>query len=306
MVYENDIINLAIVNFKAVPGDKEANLNRMIGFSKAAAKRGADMIIFPEMALMGYGMFVDEEVPQEEKIRVTETVDGPSTKALEKVAKEKGIYIIFGMSEKLNENDTDIYNSAVVLGPEGLIGSYQKIHPYGSENMWCRRGEKPFMFDTEWGPISLGICYDNYQFPELARYYAWKGARLHLNPTASAEEFADEGASRHAWQRCYQPHLEYLVLTSSIYIASSNLTGWDWKNQIYWGGGSFVTGPKTNPYEEVECTTYIGEVEDYQEKLYVGTIDLTLATRHQCSDNPWGGGPDYRPSIYKKLFDEIG
>ena len=114
MAYENDIINIAVLNFKAAPGDKESNLKRMIGFSRAAAKRGAEMIIFPEMALMGYGMFIDEDVPQEEKIRVTETVNGPSTKALEAVAKEEGIYIIFGMSEKLKEEDTDIYKYRLI------------------------------------------------------------------------------------------------------------------------------------------------------------------------------------------------
>ena len=131
MAYESDIINVAVVNFKVAPGEKEVNLRRMMDMSRAAARRGADLILFPEMALMGYGMFIDESISQEEKIRVTETVNGPSTKALEHVAKEEGIYIIFGMSEKLAEEDTDIYNSAVVLGPEGLIGSYQKIHPYG-------------------------------------------------------------------------------------------------------------------------------------------------------------------------------
>ena len=303
MDYESDIINLAVVNFKVSSGNKEVNLKRMIGFARAAAKRGADLVMFPEMALMGYGMFIDENIPQEEKIRVTETVKGPSTKALEQVAIEEGIYIVFGMSEKFSEEDTTLYNSAVVLGPEGLIGSYQKIHPYGSENMWCARGETPLMFDTKWGPISLAICYDNYQFPELARYYVYKGARLHLNPTASAEEVPNEG-SRHAWKRCYAPHLEYLVLSSSVYIATSNLTGWD--HGVYFGGGSYVIGPKNNPFEEVEVTTYIGDLDDYQNSMHIGTIDLTMASRHQCVDNPWGGGPDYRPSIYKKLFDEIG
>ena len=304
MAYESDIINIAVVNFKVASGEKEVNLRRMMDMSRAAARRGADLILFPEMALMGYGMFIDESISQEEKIRVTETVNGPSTKALEQVAKEEGIYIIFGMSEKLAEEDTDIYNSAVVLGPEGLIGSYQKIHPYGSENMWCKRGETPFMFDTKWGPISLAICYDNYQFPELARYYAWKGARLHLNPTFFAEEVPNDG-SRNAWVRCYQPHLEYLVLTSSIYVATSNITGWDAAG-CYGGGGSMVVGPKTNAFEEVEVTTYIGDVNDQQVKVLIGTLDLSLANRHQCVDNPWGGGPDYRPSIYKKMFDEIG
>ena len=98
MAYESDIINIAVVNFKVASGEKEVNLRRMMDMSRAAARRGADLILFPEMALMGYGMFIDESISQEEKIRVTETVNGPSTKALEQVAKEEGIYIIFGMS----------------------------------------------------------------------------------------------------------------------------------------------------------------------------------------------------------------
>ena len=73
------------------------------------------------------------------------------------------MYIIFGMSEKRSEDAEDLYNSAVVLGPNGLVGSYQKIHPFGTENLWCKKGEDPFIFDTEWGPIGLGICYDSYR-----------------------------------------------------------------------------------------------------------------------------------------------
>ena len=159
------------------------------------------------------------------------------------------IEIVYGFPYKEKPEDTVIYNAAAVLGPEGFIGIYKKIHLYAVDNLWSAKGDEPFMFDTKWGPISLGICYDNYQFPELVRYYVWKGSRLHLNPTFAAEEVPNEG-SRYAWKRCYAPHLEYLVLTSSIFIASSNVTGWD------------------------------------------GSL--------------YGGGPDYRPGIYKKLFEEIG
>lgn len=303
MKYESDIINIAVVNFRISSEDKENNLRRMMDMSRAAKRRGADLILFPEMALTGYGMYIDESIPQKAKAATAETVNGPSVRAMEQVAKEEDMYIVFGMPEKLSEDSDKIYNSAVVLGPEGIIGSYQKIHPYGSENMWCEKGENPFMFDTKWGPISLGICYDNYQFPELVRYYVWKGARLHLNPTFAAQEVPNENA-HHAFIRCYAPHLEYLVLTSSIYVASSNITGWD--HGCYGGGGSMVIGPKTNPFEEVEVTTYIGDVSDQQGKIFIGTIDLSLANRHQCIDSPWCGEPDYRPSIYKKLFDEIG
>lgn len=302
-MYKNDIINLAVVNFKVAPGEPDVNLKRMAGMSKAAAKRGADLILFPEMALTGYGLFADENISQEEKAQYAETREGNSVKTLEQVAVEEGIYIVYGFPYKEKETDTVIYNSAAVLGPEGFVGIYKKIHLYAVDNLWSAKGDEPFIFDTKWGPISLGICYDNYQFPELVRYYVWKGSRLHLNPSFAAEEVPNEG-SRYAWKRCYAPHLEYLVLTSSIYIASSNITGWD--GSLYGGGGSFVIGPKTNAFEEVEVTTYIGDVDDYQNKVHIGTIDLTLANRHQCIDNPWGGGPDYRPDIYKKLFDEIG
>ena len=295
-----DIINLGVVNFKVATGDKQANLSRIKEYAIAAGKRGADMIVFPEMCLMGYDYFIDEKIDRSEKIAATETVNGPSVKVLEAVAKEYGMYIIFGMSEKRSEDAEDLYNSAVVLGPNGLVGSYQKIHPFGTENLWCKKGEDPFIFDTEWGPIGLGICYDSYQFPELVRYYVYKGARLYLNPTAVIEEIPNEG-SREAFRRCYTPHLEYSVLASSIYIASSNLTGYDATS--YFGGGSMIIGPKTNAFGEVDVTCYCGDDNNYQVGLFLETIDLSLGDRHQCIDNPCAGEPDFRPEIYKKFYE---
>ena len=295
-----DIINLGVVNFKVATGDKQANLSRIKEYAIAAGKRGADMIVFPEMCLMGYDYFIDEKSDRSEKIAATDTVNGPSVKVLEAVAKEYGMYIIFGMSEKRSEDAEDLYNSAVVLGPNGLVGSYQKIHPFGTENLWCKKGEDPFIFDTEWGPIGLGICYDSYQFPELVRYYVYKGARLYLNPTAVIEEIPNEG-SREAFRRCYTPHLEYSVLASSIYIASSNLTGYDATS--YFGGGSMIIGPKTNAFGEVDVTCYCGDDNNYQVGLFLETIDLSLGVRHQCIDNPCAGEPDFRPEIYKKFYE---
>ena len=297
-----DIMNIAVMNFKVWTGDKETNLAHIEEYTVAAAKRGADLVLFPEMCLMGYDYFIDETIPMEQKIAVTETAQGPSVKRIEKVAKDYGVYVIFGMSEKMSEDATDLYNSAVVLGPDGFIGTYQKIHPFGTENLWCKKGETPFMFDTEWGPIGLGICYDSYQFPELVRYYVYKGARLYLNPTAVIEEIPNEG-SREAFVRCYTPHLEYSVLASSVYIASANLTGYD--NASYFGGGSMVIGPKTNAFGAVDVVRYIGDDRDYQAKMFIGTIDLSLAVRHQCTVNPYAGTPDFRPEIYKKFYEDL-
>lgn len=299
MEYEKDIINVAVVNFKVNSGDKRNNLRRIIEFSTAAAKRGADLVLFPEMCLTGYAYYVNEAVSMKEKISMAETISGASCISIAKIAKEYGIYVVFGMAEKVEESSKGLYNCAVVIGPEGVIGSYQKLHPFDIENNWCLKGEKAFMFDTPWGPISLGICYDTYQFPELMRHYVANGSRLYLNPTAVIEEIPKEG-SRQAFINYYAPTLEYGVLCNTIFIASSNLTGYD--NTTYFGGGSAVIGPKITPFFETDVMYYAGSKDNVQESVEIATIDLSLAKRRLCVVNPITGNPDYRPEIYKKFL----
>lgn len=297
MESKNDILTVAVVNFKVAAGNKELNLSRIKGFSIAAAKRGADLVLFPELCLMGYDYFVNEDISLNDKIQATETIQGPSCKVLSQVAKEYGIYIVFGASEKKDSCDT-LYNSAIAIGPDGVIGSYQKIHPFDSENNYFTKGETPFMFDTPWGPISIGICYDTYQFPELMRYYVSKGSRLYLNPTAVIEEIPKEG-SRQAFINYYAPTLEYGVLCNTIFIASANLTGYDDTN--YFGGGSAVIGPKITPFFETDMTYYAGDKNNVQEAVSIATIDLSLAGRRLMDDTGAAGEPDYRPELYRKF-----
>ena len=78
-------------------GDKETNLAHIEEYTVAAAKRGADLVLFPEMCLMGYDYFIDETIPMEQKIAVTETAQGPSVKRIEKVAKDYGVYVILSL-----------------------------------------------------------------------------------------------------------------------------------------------------------------------------------------------------------------
>lgn len=299
MEYKKDIINVATVNFKVNAGNKENNLRRIIEFSAAAAKRGVDLVLFPEMCLTGYEYYTNNDIDMKEKVIMAETINGPACTNLAKIAKQYGIYIVFGMAEKLEEDSKALYNSAVAIGPNGVIGSYQKIHPFDSENNWCLKGEKPFMFDTPWGPISIGICYDTYQFPELMRYYVSKGSRLYLNPTAVIEEIPKEG-SRQAFINYYAPALEYGALCNTIFIASANLTGYD--DKLYFGGGSCIIGPKITPFFETDITYYAGNKDNVQESIYIATIDLSLARRRLCINNECTGTADYRPEIYKKFL----
>ena len=155
------------------------------------------------------------------------------------------------------------------------------------------------MLNTPWGPISVGICFDTYQFPELQRYYAGKGSRLYLNPTAVLEEIPKEG-SRQAFINYYAPTLEYGVLCNTIFVASANLTGMDQDN--YWGGGSCIIGPKINPFFETDMVYYAGNKDNVQEGVYIETIDLSLAVRPLFQDSKFTGVPDYRPELYKQFL----
>ena len=296
MEYEKDIITVAVVNYQVASKEKEINVRRIVGFAEAAAKRGADLVLFPELCVMGYDYYIDNNIYKAEKVKTTETLDGDTCKAVSEIAKKYGIYIVFGMAEKKTADSEEIYNSAVAIGPDGVLGSYQKIHPFEEENLWFEKGQTPFMFDTPWGPISIGICYDTYQFPELMRHYVAKGSRLYLNPTAVVEEI-DKTGSREAFLNYYAPTLEYGVLCNTIFIASANLTAYD--GSIYFGGGSAIIGPKLTPFFETDVTYYAGDKNDVQEGLIMATLDLTLAKRRLCNTKTCTGTADYRPDLYK-------
>lgn len=298
MKIHKDIMNVAVVNFKVVAGQKDNNLKRMDEFSVAAAKRGADLVVFPELSLTGYDYFINENITFEDKKAMAETIDGKACSKMAKTAQKHGIYIVFGMAEVLGNGTDKVYNSAVTVGPEGVIGSYRKIHPFDQENKFFTKGEDPFMFDTEWGPVSIGICYDTFQFPELMRHYIAKGSRLYLNPTAVIEEIPYEG-SRQAFIDYYAPTLEYGVLCNTIFIASANLTGFD--DTQYFGGGSVILGPKISPFFETNLHYYAGNKDNVQEELSIATIDLSLAKRRLMDDSGAAGEPDYRPEVYKNF-----
>lgn len=298
MEEHRDIMNVAVVNFKVNGGEKENNLKRINEFSVAAAKRGADLVLFPELSLTGYDYFIDDNISAEDKKAMAETIDGPACTLIAQTAREHGVYIVFGMAE-VSDGSDKVYNSAVALGPNGVIGSYKKIHPFDAENKFFSKGDTPFMFDTEWGPISIGICYDTFQFPELMRHYVAKGSRLYLNPTAVIEEIPNEG-SRQAFIDYYAPTLEYGVLCNTIFIASANLAGYD--HIQYFGGGGAVLGPKVTPFFETNMHYYAGDKDNVQEELIIATIDLSLASRRLLDDSGAAGEPDYRPEVYRSFI----
>lgn len=106
-----DVIKISTVAFNATWGDKQVNLNRMLGYVDAAAAEGANLIVFPEMGLTGYDD-EEEDKPQSEKMqtKLAETVPGPSSEAMAQKAKELGVYIAFGLPER-DKDDASVYTT---------------------------------------------------------------------------------------------------------------------------------------------------------------------------------------------------
>jgi predicted amidohydrolase len=217
---------IALSQISCKRGDKTANIKKMENNVKKAKKRGADMVIFPELALTGYTV-------RDELYELAETIPGKSTETLEKLAKQTRMYIIFGMPELSEKTQATIYNSAVCVGPEGYVGKYRKMHlPTHSifeEKRYFRPGYQVTTLETEFGKIGLIICYDIY-FPELCRLNRLKGSQLIVCISASP-----------AIRRSF---FETLTLARAIentaFLAYVNLVGVEDGLQ-FWGGSRLVS-----------------------------------------------------------------
>lgn len=290
-----EIVNIATVNFSPVWGDSKRNMSRIVEYTEAAALRGAQIVAFPETALTGYDI-EEGEIPREELMqrRLAETADGPAVTAVCEVTKKYGIYAIFGFAERDMDDKSKVYNACAVCGPEGYIGSCRKIHLPFAESLWADPGDTPFLFDTPWGPVGVGICYDFYSFPEISRYARAMGARLFINCTAICT-LESPGAGGYLGNLS----IKYHAMNNNMFIVSSNLCGLD---KVSWFmGGSSIVGPSST-MTEVEY--YAGKpfLEDGADEsgINAATVDLSC-TRHSFLDSVWAGGIekcDWRPDRY--------
>ena len=154
-------------------GAVEVNLNHV---KKFWGNRKADLLVLPELFSTGYQFQSFAEARN-----LSETIpDGPSTHFLMDWAKETGMTIVAGLAER--EGKT-LYNSAVIVGPSGLLGTFRKAHIFDTENNFFQPGNLPFtVFDAGFAKIGIMICFD-WRFPETARTLALQGADIIAHPS---------------------------------------------------------------------------------------------------------------------------
>ena len=173
---ESSLVRVACIQMEPRFGETAANVAHSLTLIEAAADAGAQLIVLPELANTGYVFETRAEA-----LGLAEPVPGgPTTEAWVGIAARRNLHIVAGITER---EGTALYNSAVVIGPQGYIGTYRKMHLWGAENLFFEPGNNGFpVFHTAIGRIGVAICYDGW-FPETYRLQALQGADIVCVPT---------------------------------------------------------------------------------------------------------------------------
>lgn len=264
---------LALCQIAPKREDKAANLAKIEQLATKAKEAGADLAVFPEMALTGY-------ILSDQVYGLAEQIPGPSVAKVEEIARKTGIHIAFGMPEASEKAQATVFNTAVLVGPKGLVGKYRKMylptHSVFEEKRYFRAGYEPAAFQTELGGIGLTICYDVF-FPEVFRLPRLKGAQLIICISASP-----------AVRRSYFEILTAArALENTCYLAYVNLAGVE--DGLQFWGGSRLVGPTGD---------VLAKAKYDQEDFLVCEVDLAdLRTVETFVPTL----RDLRPEFYDKL-----
>lgn len=245
-------MRIAVVQTSPVFGDVESNVTNSLSLIE---KVDADLFVLPELFNTGYNFFDVTEVRS-----LSETVSGFTLKAVGEFAKKKPCHVAYGFAEKADS----LYNSAALVGPEGLVGLYRKVHLYYRENLFFAPGNLGFpVFDLPFGKIGMMICFD-WIYPESARTLALRGAQLIVHPS-----------------NLVLPHCPDAMVTrcleNRVFAATANRVGRENRGEIdlTYLGKSEIVSPRG------EILKRLGETEV---GVAIADIDLSAAVNKRINE----------------------
>ena len=262
-------MRVGFIQNNPVFGEVEYNLSKV---ESLLTQYTADLMILPELFSTGY-YFLN----QKEALKLSEPIpEGPTTQTLTRICDKNQISIIAGIAER-DENRS--YNSAVVIGPNGYLGKYRKIHLFGTEKNCFDQGDLPLqVFDIGSARVGVMICFD-WRFPETARTLALSGADLIAHPS-----------------NLILPHCPQAIITrcleNRIFIVTANRVGTEERipgNALNFIGQSQVVDPDGN----ILC-----RASENEEETKIIDIDIEKS-RNKSINSSDDLFTDRRPDLYR-------
>lgn len=191
-----DTCKLAVVQAAPVMFDKTACIEKALKLINECTANGAELIVFPELFIPGYpyGMTFGFRVGSRNadgrkdwKVYYDNSIlaNGPEMQQLIEKAKEQGIYLSIGYSERDAVTGT-LYNSNMMIAPDGTAMNHRKLKPTGSERVVWGDADRDYfpVMETPWGPMGNLICWESYM--PLARVALYqKGISLYISPNTN-------------------------------------------------------------------------------------------------------------------------
>jgi len=209
--------------FKPLLGDPPAN-RKIIADSLEGLE--AELIVLPELAFTGYSMKDRNAVGE-----LAESPDNsPSVNILTALCREGNFHIVAGFAEK---DGSKLYNSAVLVGPSGLVGVYRKMHLFGFEKELFDPGPNPpDVYDIGGLKVGMMVCFDWF-FPETARLLALAGADVIAHPSNLVLDWCQKSMVT----RC---------LENNLFAVTANRYGSETREgkELTFTGGSQITAPR--------------------------------------------------------------
>jgi predicted amidohydrolase len=254
-------VRVGLCQVSGEPYDADGNRSATAGAVRDAFERGADLALLPELVVPGY-------VSDRERLEpLAEPLDGPTVGAWRELAAEAGRWVAGGFCER---DGDDLYNSVAVVGPEGVVLHYRKLHLFASEKLAFAPGDLGLpVAETPFGRIGVCVCYD-LRFVETTRVLALRGADLILVPTAWIPGFDGVRYDEHG----LAPQVKNAVLQANlnqVFIACASQAGQH--GELDFLGSSLLVDPWGK--------TLAGPMSHDEDGLEVVEIDLAQAEQAQ-------------------------
>lgn len=271
-------VTLGLAQVTGEPYAAEANRARSVEVAGGLFERGADLVILPELFVPGY------VADRERLMPVAESLDGPTVAAWTKLAAERDGWLAGGFCERVAET---LFNTAVLVGPDGVVLHYRKLHPFREEKLAFAPGDLGLpTAELPFGRVGICICYD-LRFIETVRILALEGAELICVPTAWLSGFDEQG-----WDsRGLAPQAEGAILQANldqVFIACASQVGR--RDSYEFLGSSIVADPRGK--------LVAGPLPGGDEDLALVDVDLDDATRAQTRHELITPRADRRTDVY--------